>query len=614
MRVGIALTIGAIATGIGKATRAVIDLLFASCDRNTGAVWGYDVDTLLTERQVLLTVPENIARISGGRLLSDETWSDAGQPAGETFNNQLKSPFTKCIAIGDSFTNGSSYTQFTEDDDLFAVISDAGVAGNTTTQMVARFQSDVLDTQSPVVIIQGGINDIVSSGADPNATMQANIVSMLDDTIAAGYSPILINIGPWSGNVSWSGAKQTWTETYNTWAESYAITNSIPFVDIYDLLRDGTAINATYDSGDGLHPNVTGYGLIGSELATIGSTVFAARVNTSNKLPTFLLNEDVAINVAVETRTPTAGAGWTLRGTCTTTQNLTGADGKANTGWAIGGLDISGANDMFAPTGTVVDALRYEPAFILQQISTAGVVKISDVWWGLGNGEWNIDLSLLKPYWEVVDRDHPSVTIISEFTSAGTSQGIFIRQVSGTGASSIGYFNHNVELGTQATSQIYSTATGTQRDADVTTIPLSLVTVDQGSVVIPFVPNAAGQVNKYLLSLYVDVTNYLDVYVNSTQVLAAYSNGATTSTAVFTYSHLLDIQSFAVVYWDAALNEIGISAATTEAAAKASVFGTNTFIGLASLPAAAGIGNRNALSQFDGLFDDPVYYSSKDSL
>ncbi len=70
----------------------------------------------------------------------------------------------------------------------------AGIAGNTTTQMLARLSPDVLAHTPTDVTIMGGTNDL--SAGFPTATTLANLGSIIDQVRAAGATAWLQTIPP----------------------------------------------------------------------------------------------------------------------------------------------------------------------------------------------------------------------------------------------------------------------------------------------------------------------------------------------------------------------------------------------------------------------------------
>lgn len=89
-----------------------------------------------------------------------------------------------------------------------------------------------------------GTNDVGTSV--PEGTIETRYTSLINSIIAGGSVPIVLTIPP-NGNLN--------TPTFNTWIKA----QPWRFIDIYPLLfGSGFSMNATYDSGDGIHPNTAG--------------------------------------------------------------------------------------------------------------------------------------------------------------------------------------------------------------------------------------------------------------------------------------------------------------------------------------------------------------------
>ncbi len=77
-----------------------------------------------------------------------------------------------------------------------------GIGGESTAQMLYRYQSDVLALRPKAVIIQAGINDLVAAGLDPEAEDRvfqnavANLETMVTRARIAGIQVILLTIIP----------------------------------------------------------------------------------------------------------------------------------------------------------------------------------------------------------------------------------------------------------------------------------------------------------------------------------------------------------------------------------------------------------------------------------
>jgi lysophospholipase L1-like esterase len=89
----------------------------------------------------------------------------------------------KTAFLGDSLTLGWHYPQ-----------ANFGVFGNTTAQMLGRFEASIPGHQFTQVVILGGTNDVLL-GVDPNVTTQ-NLAELAAETVQAGAQPVLCEIPP----------------------------------------------------------------------------------------------------------------------------------------------------------------------------------------------------------------------------------------------------------------------------------------------------------------------------------------------------------------------------------------------------------------------------------
>ncbi len=172
------------------------------------------------------------------------------------------------------------------------------------------------------------------------------------------------------------------------------------------------------------------------------------------------------------------------------------------------------------------------------------------------------------------------------------------------------------ELGDVATAYTKTEAASVTRDSDINTVPTSSVLdKDLGAERIQFTPAGSGQVNKYLRSFFVDATHRIDLYINATQVLAEYVNGASTDVAAFTYTHIATTPMLADIYWDSVVDELGVRAADQSGNIDGETFQVATFAGLDSLPATSDIGHKDGADIAQGEFANngfPVDYKSKE--
>jgi hypothetical protein len=137
-----------------------------------------------------------------------------------------------------------------------------GIGGNTTAQMLARFNTDAIGNTSPGdgIIIQGGINNILST-ADTAQDILDDIDAMIALSLTNDRVPIVMMILPWKGYSGWDAGKQTITDDVNTGIIAREVTNVVLVVtDQYDRMEDATNADymiTGYDK-DGLHPTYSG--------------------------------------------------------------------------------------------------------------------------------------------------------------------------------------------------------------------------------------------------------------------------------------------------------------------------------------------------------------------
>jgi len=136
-----------------------------------------------------------------------------------------------------------------------------GIAGQTTPQMLVRFQQDVVALKPKVVVIQGGANDLAAvMGPMTEGTMAENFMSMVELAKANGIRVVLASITP----VCDCFTKQTGLRPQgkiiglNGWIKEYAAKSDSVYLDYYAALVNGRNLKKEL-TVDGLVPNDAGY-------------------------------------------------------------------------------------------------------------------------------------------------------------------------------------------------------------------------------------------------------------------------------------------------------------------------------------------------------------------
>lgn len=159
----------------------------------------------------------------------------------------------------------------------------AGIGGNTTTQMLARLNTDIITPMAPYVaaardcycLVMGGVNDSTNA-SDIVATATANLEAIYDGLIAAGITPIAVTITP-TVNVNTTTKIANW-DGIQSWLRSYCPVNSITLCDVDADCRDASQTTVrVWNTGfahDGVHPTARGAQAISRAIATGLSAIF----------------------------------------------------------------------------------------------------------------------------------------------------------------------------------------------------------------------------------------------------------------------------------------------------------------------------------------------------
>jgi lysophospholipase L1-like esterase len=167
-------------------------------------------------------------------------------------------PRPRVVLIGDSITEFWK----TRDPGRFAAgVINRGIGGQTSPQMLLRFQQDVIALRPRVVHIMAGTNDIAgNTGPTPDARFQADIASMVDLAQAHGLKVILASIPPtqtfyWRPESRPAQRIRQW----NDWLRTFARQRGVTFVDYYAALADAEGGLRSEFGADGVHPSKAGY-------------------------------------------------------------------------------------------------------------------------------------------------------------------------------------------------------------------------------------------------------------------------------------------------------------------------------------------------------------------
>lgn len=159
----------------------------------------------------------------------------------------------------------------------FNQIYNAGISGQTTTQILARVGSDVISKRPEYCIVIAGINDVQSSVTLP--VIQANLREIYGKLTNAGIKVIALTTlssGNGAGQLDNASKKQV-LFNLQRWIPQYARdTPGVMCIEWHKILMDSTTgLSLTGYTLDGTHPNTLGGCRLGMYLASQLSNVVA---------------------------------------------------------------------------------------------------------------------------------------------------------------------------------------------------------------------------------------------------------------------------------------------------------------------------------------------------
>lgn len=180
---------------------------------------------------------------------------------------------------------GASYAQEWKNLDLPGyTVTNMAVCGLITSEVLGRFQHDVVELKPDTVLIWGHSNDVVRSKPENMAaTVQQakdNYVAMIEQARAAGITPILATeltipipdtmkeklmslLGRVRGKIDYRVQKNTEIKALNRWLRDYAKAHDIKLLDLESALNSSNGTRKVeYTRKDNSHITPAGYDAI----------------------------------------------------------------------------------------------------------------------------------------------------------------------------------------------------------------------------------------------------------------------------------------------------------------------------------------------------------------
>ena len=141
---------------------------------------------------------------------------------------------------------------------------DRGISGQTTPQMLVRFQQDVVALHPEAVVILAGTNDIAgNTGPSTLEMIEDNFRSMTEIAKANHIRVILSSVLP-VFDYPWRRGLEPAPKivALNAWLADYCKSERLTYLDYYTPMAASNGGMKDGLSKDGVHPNLAGYAIM----------------------------------------------------------------------------------------------------------------------------------------------------------------------------------------------------------------------------------------------------------------------------------------------------------------------------------------------------------------
>ena len=139
-----------------------------------------------------------------------------------------------------------------------------GISGQTTPQMLVRFEQDVVRLRPAAVVILAGTNDVAgNTGPETPEMIEDNFRAMVAIAKANGIRVVLASITP-AFAYPWKPEVKPVEEirALNTWLKEFCTQEGLVYLDYFTALTDARGGMREGTSLDGVHPNAAGYAVM----------------------------------------------------------------------------------------------------------------------------------------------------------------------------------------------------------------------------------------------------------------------------------------------------------------------------------------------------------------
>lgn len=170
----------------------------------------------------------------------------------------------RVVFYGDSITD--NWGKYVKDAPFFPgkPYLNRGISGQTTPQMVVRFQQDVIHLKPAVVVILAGTNDLAgNTGLSTMEMIEDNLTSMAELAKANGIKVVFASVLPVSDYPWRKGLHPAEkVKALNAWMKQYAGAHEMVYLDYYSAMANAQGGLDPVLATDGVHPTLAGYAMM----------------------------------------------------------------------------------------------------------------------------------------------------------------------------------------------------------------------------------------------------------------------------------------------------------------------------------------------------------------
>ena len=171
----------------------------------------------------------------------------------------------RIVFLGDSITDGWRLNEYFPNRDFI----NRGISGQITGEMLGRMKADVIDLKPAGVLILAGTNDIARGV--PLSAIENNLTMIADLADAYRIKPMFSSVLPVSDYHKDVNPRYEMSKVrppaeileLNRWLEAFCKQRRYPYIDYFSKMADASGSMRAELADDGLHPNSSGYRIMG---------------------------------------------------------------------------------------------------------------------------------------------------------------------------------------------------------------------------------------------------------------------------------------------------------------------------------------------------------------